>query len=93
VFGDALSDGIGVLGAVDFDHADAETMGGTDGVPGDETVPGEAVGLRSGRVADAVPERRRSGWFAELVLAELGRGHHDEHPAWRVDDGCDEFRA
>jgi hypothetical protein len=32
-----------------------------------------------------------AGQLAELLLPELLCGHHDDHPAWRVDDGCDKL--
>ncbi|SDL17201.1 hypothetical protein SAMN05421869_1234 [Nonomuraea jiangxiensis] len=59
--GDYLRDRSDVARTVDFDHADAELVGGADGVLCDEAIAGEAVGLCSSRIADAVPERGGSG--------------------------------
>jgi hypothetical protein len=38
VVGDDVGNGCGVVGSVDLDDADAEVLGGADGVVGDEAV-------------------------------------------------------
>src|ERR1044071_4179055 len=81
VVGDDLGDRSGVAGTVDREHTDAQLAGDADGVLGDEAVPGQSVGLSSGRVADPVPERGGAGQFTALQVTELGRGHHDDHPS------------
>ncbi|MEO3799271.1 hypothetical protein [Nonomuraea sp. B1E8] len=58
---DDIRDRLGVTGAVDLEHADAEPAGAADGVIRDQLVPGEAVGLRAGRVADGLAERAGPG--------------------------------
>ncbi|MBB5776214.1 hypothetical protein HD596_002970 [Nonomuraea jabiensis] len=80
-----------IIGPVHLQHPDAQTARRTDGLIGDEPVPGEPVALGSFRIADLMTDGGGTGQLANLAPAEPFARHHDDHSPGRVDDGSDQF--